>query len=336
MPECGSQITICDLPIRFDTYKGCSHRCSYCFITRANKGTNEKVTTKESAKSLLSFIRGERKKENAWADWNIPLHWGGMSDPFQPIEKNLRRSLECLKVFASTNYPFVVSTKEKVILEYADILKDCNAVVQISAICSKYDIQEPGAPSFEERFIMAEKLAKHNRVIIRVQPYTLNVLPDVLNNIKRYSEIGVYGVVVEGIKYWVKQKGMIKLGNDYVYEINTLKKHFEALKTQCHKYGLKFYSGENRLRNMGDNLCCCGVDGLGWKVNTANLNHFIYDKENYLFTPAMLDRNNGASDVFANSMQRTIVNKFCEGKSYKDCMDLMSQSKNKLVVLMPK
>ena len=31
MPNCGSQCWLCDLPIRFDTYKGCSHACRYCF-----------------------------------------------------------------------------------------------------------------------------------------------------------------------------------------------------------------------------------------------------------------------------------------------------------------
>ncbi len=31
MPECGSQVILCDLPVRMDTYKGCSHNCKYCF-----------------------------------------------------------------------------------------------------------------------------------------------------------------------------------------------------------------------------------------------------------------------------------------------------------------
>ena len=34
MPNCGSQIILCHLPIRFDTYEGCSHLCSYCFVQR--------------------------------------------------------------------------------------------------------------------------------------------------------------------------------------------------------------------------------------------------------------------------------------------------------------
>ena len=36
MPRCGSQCFLCDLPIRFDTYKGCTHLCKYCFVQRKN------------------------------------------------------------------------------------------------------------------------------------------------------------------------------------------------------------------------------------------------------------------------------------------------------------
>lgn len=36
-------------------------------------------------------------------------------------------------------------------------------------------------------------------------------------------------------------------------------------------------NGENRLRGMGDGLCCCGVEGVpGFVGNTFNYNHFIF------------------------------------------------------------
>ena len=93
-----------------------------------------------------SFIEGKRGRKTAWCDWNIPIHWGGMSDPFQPIEKNIRASYECLKLLAETKYPFVVSTKGKLVVdpEYLDLLAQCNCVVQVSMVCSKYDPLEPG------------------------------------------------------------------------------------------------------------------------------------------------------------------------------------------------
>ena len=34
MAKCGSQCYLCDVPIRFDTYIGCSHGCKYCFAEK--------------------------------------------------------------------------------------------------------------------------------------------------------------------------------------------------------------------------------------------------------------------------------------------------------------
>jgi DNA repair photolyase len=74
MPNCGTQCILCDLPIRFDTYKGCSHGCRYCFTQR--KININKIKKHESVESLRKFINFERKHEISWCDWKIPLHWG--------------------------------------------------------------------------------------------------------------------------------------------------------------------------------------------------------------------------------------------------------------------
>lgn len=275
MPNCGSQIILCGLPVRFDTYSGCSHACKYCFVQRKNDISD--IETKESAESLLNFIQGKRTAETNWCDWDIPLHWGGLSDPFQPAEKTKRRSLECLKVFAETQYPFVVSTKGKLIIEpeYLELIQKCNCVVQISMVCSKYDILEQGAPTFEKRLEMVKTLSPLvPRVIVRFQPYLTEVLSDVLECIPRIKDAGAYGIAVEGMKFAKKKPGLVKVGADFCYPEKQLKSHFDAIKEACHKAGLKFYCAENRLRSMGDSLVCCGIDGLpGFAPNEFNLCH---------------------------------------------------------------
>jgi len=151
MPDCGSQIILCNLPVRFDTYSGCSHGCKYCFATK--KKDISKIKVQETAKNLLNFINGKRDRVTTWVDWNIPIHWGGMSDPFQPVEKKFRASYEALKVFAETKYPFAVSTKGRLVAdpEYVELLKASNVVIQISLVSRTFDKIEPGAPPFDER-----------------------------------------------------------------------------------------------------------------------------------------------------------------------------------------
>ncbi len=270
---CGSQVILCNLPVRFDTYKGCSHGCRYCFAQKKQQISN--ITRGETVASLKSFIDGNRNDTTNWCDWKIPIHWGGMSDPFQPIEKKIRASYECLMLLAETQYPFVVSAKGRLVAdpEYLEVLAHCNAVVQVSMVCSKYDKLERGCPTYEERLVIVEKLAQRvKRVVVRIQPYMPEVYRDVMNNIPRLAKAGVYGAVVEGMKFFKGKEGMVKVGGDYCYPLATLRRDFENIRAECHRNGLKFYSGENRLRAMGDDMCCCGIDGLdGFKGNDYNL-----------------------------------------------------------------
>lgn len=276
MPECGSQCWLCDLPIRFDTYEGCSHGCKYCFVQRKR---SLEIKPHESAKSLAKFIHGERGYETKWADWDIPLHWGGMSDPFQPCEKTMRLSLHALEVLAESGYPCVISTKGKLCVEepYYSLISEANIVMQVSAVCAKYDALEPGAPPYDERLRMVEKLSgAAKRVIVRAQPYIPDVFSDVRENIRRIADAGAYGIVFEGMKFVRKKPGLVKVGGDWCVPKSALQKDFALLREECHKCGLAFFAGENRLRAMGDSLTCCGCDGVdGFKPNRFNLSHIL-------------------------------------------------------------
>ena len=279
--KCGSQIVLCNLPIRFDTYVGCSDGCRYCFVQKKN-GQLEAVKKGDTVESLKAFVQGKRSGETAWCDWNIPIHWGGMSDPFQPVEKKCGYSLECLKYLAETKYPFVVSTKGRLAAspEYLELLAECNCVVQISMVCSRYDQLEKGAPSYEERLEMLRTISpKVKRTIVRIQPFMHEVLQDVLKNLPRVKAAGAHGVVVEGMKFAKAKPGLVRVGGDCVYPIELLRADFEQIKAEAHRCGLAFYSGENRLRNMGDDMTCCGIEGLdGFKPNTYNLCMMINGK----------------------------------------------------------
>lgn len=207
--KCGSQIILCNLPVRFDTYRGCSHGCRYCFAQKKNDISH--IERDESVDGLRSFIEGKRGNETEWCDWNIPIHWGGMSDPFQPVEKQIRASYECLKLLAETKYPFVVSTKGRLIAdpEYLDLLAQCNCVLQISMVCSKYDRLERGTPSYEERLTILKTVsARVQRTIVRIQPYMPEVFHDVMKNIPRIAEAGAYGVMIGLHRYGKRVKRM--------------------------------------------------------------------------------------------------------------------------------
>lgn len=326
MPDCGSQVFLCELPIRFDTYKGCSHGCEYCFVKK--KFDISKVVPFEGVQALKNFIEGKRTRKTSWCDWDIPLHWGGVSDPFQPAERVHGRSLDCLEYLAETQYPFVVSTKGKLIAEprYISALSKCNAVVQVSMVCSKYDAIEPGAPNFEERMSILEVLAKNSRrLIVRISPYSAGLSDEICKLMPRYKNAGVFGVEIEGMKRSRKYPGFVKVGADWCYPVDVLRREFSLIKQSAKQEGLSFFAGENRLRLMGDDTCCCGTYGLsGFSPNKANLNRII-EGEAISYTEKMKEK--GTARVFVTVLQKQDLAMQLEGMSYKECMEIASKSR---------
>lgn len=326
MPVCGSQAILCNVPIRIDSYKGCTHNCKYCFSYR--KYDIKTIKKDESAKSVKEFINGKRNKTTEWCDFKIPLHWGGMSDPFQPCEKHYKVSLEILKVLAETKYPFIVSTKGDLVLEepYYSLFKECNCVFQVSAVCPSTSKIESGAPNFHRRMEVVRKMSEIvPRTIVRCQPYILELHKEIYDCIDIIADTGAYGVIYEAMKMQKKVEGMVKLGGDFVYEKSLLESKFLSLKNKCHKNNLVFLCGENRLRSMGDSLTCCGCEGLeGFEnINRCNLNFLKLAPEQYYATEGQ--KKIGVADVFAALAQTAAGHSWLTSKSFEDCIERVSK-----------
>jgi len=258
-----------------------------------------------------------------------------MSDPFQPAERLHKRSLKCLKIFADTGYPFVFSTKGAIVVEdeYLELLTKCNAVAQISMVSPKYDRLEPGAPSFEERLSMLPKLAQvTKRLIVRISPYALGLSTEVSSFMSVYKSAGVYGVEIEGMKRQNKREGLVKIGGDWCYPKENLERDFEVIKSSAKSEGLAFFVGENRLRVMGDDTCCCGVSGLsGFTPNRANLNRLIKN-EPILYSSKM--KETGTAKPFQQGYAQDQAKALqLSQMSYADCMEIYSNTRNALRIM---
>ena len=280
MIECGTQCLICDFPVHLDTYSGCEHGCVYCFARE--KQSIAKVRPLENTDALRRFIEGHRTNETRWCDWRIPVHWGSSSDPFQRAELVHGRSRAALEVFAETGYPFIVSTKNPVLAAtepYLGLLRQCRCVFQISMAAPEYDKLEPGAPGYEERLRAAAVLSQNcTRVIARVQPYFTDQYKNILREIPRYAEAGIYGVIAEGYATRKRQKGLVKDGK-WGFPLNVLAPQFKQMRERCHQNGLRFFCGEDMLRFLGDSLSCCGTEGLeDFRPNTYNVEHLAHDE----------------------------------------------------------
>jgi DNA repair photolyase len=138
----------------------------------------------------------------------MPVHFGGMSDPFASCEIT-KRSLQILYTLDEINYPVVISTKNtNLLLEdkaFVQILRMKNLAIQISFSVVDQDhskVLEPNIPSPLERIKAIKILAKQGvYVIVRLQPLFPNLLVEIGNTlIPSLGEAGVKHIILEFLK----------------------------------------------------------------------------------------------------------------------------------------
>ena len=246
---------------------------------------------------------------------------GGVSDPFQPEEEKHRCTLEVLKVLKETQYPFIVSTKGRLVAEepYLTLLSECNAVVQISMTSPLLDKLEKGAPTFKERIEMAEKVSpKVKRVIARVQPYLPQCKQTLIKALPDMKKAGIHGITIEGMKFKKKKPGTVRLGGDWAYPDDTLKRDYLEIRSHCRELGLAFWCAENRLRSLGDSTACCGCGDIpGFEGNPFNCVS-VKNGSGAVATGKMRDK--GTANCFSSISQSAGIYDLIKQKSFYEMM----------------
>lgn len=148
-------------------YRGCEHGCSYCYArpTHAFLGHSPGLDfeTKLYAKpDAASLLRAELSRPSYRAE-TIAL--GTNTDPYQPIEKNLRLTRQILEVFADTRHPVGIVTKSAGILRDLDLLKRLASdnLVKVALSITTLNREtarkmEPRASAPHRRLMAVEKL----------------------------------------------------------------------------------------------------------------------------------------------------------------------------------
>jgi len=304
MPACGTQVLNCNVPTRCDSYRGCTFACEYCLEWQKRSGAVvPKVEDTVERIERFIFFRSETGGRNVytrWCDWDIPLHWGGIADPFQPCELEMRNSLAIMELFAETGYPYILQTKGVEILqrpEYMSLMERSNMMLQVSLCAPEYDSMEVRVPSYAERLRSLIEFAQVcKRVVVRCLPYTLEIHDSVIGNLHRYAGSGVYGLSIEGMKWYCRTEKYPELthyfGGSFSYPEEVIAPHYGDIRNACFDNGLEFWCCDNRLREIGYPGTCCGCDGLvGFRVNTANLNTRYPEYTNWM-------KDKGSAGVF--------------------------------------
>lgn len=106
-------------------YRGCEHGCIYCYARptheylgfSAGLDFESQIFIKKSAPQLLE----KKFQSKSWRPQVVAM--SGNTDCYQPVEKELKITRECLKVFLKFRNPVGIITKNVLILRDLDILK---------------------------------------------------------------------------------------------------------------------------------------------------------------------------------------------------------------------
>jgi DNA repair photolyase len=130
-----SQLHFCGLPLRLDSYVGCAFDCGYCFARRRGGGVNTKKIRLGDTGYLRRVLERAllRNAPGVLAQCirrRVPIHFGGMSDPFQDVEISSGVSLAYLATLRDHAYPVVISTKSTLLAtaRYLDMLLPSDVV----------------------------------------------------------------------------------------------------------------------------------------------------------------------------------------------------------------
>lgn len=117
-----------DIPFSYSVnpYRGCVHGCAYCYARNSHEylGWNAgldfetKIHVKPDAPLLLrQFLAREKWQGDA-------ITFSGVTDCYQPIERQLRLTRQCLEVAVECRQAIGIVTKNALVVRDLDLLKD--------------------------------------------------------------------------------------------------------------------------------------------------------------------------------------------------------------------
>lgn len=315
------QFRFCGNPFRIDMYRGCDFGCNYCFANARQGNFKVEWQSADINKIEKMFYKAfetdiEYKNINIELLRNrVPLHCGGMSDPFQYREFNEKLTLQLIKLSSKYNYPICFSTKcANLPEEYFKYLRNDIHTFQISIIGVSDDFirkYESNTPTAIERIQFCKLLKEKGFwVSCRIQP--LIDIKEAESLIKELDGVVDY-FTVEHLKIPVDNKHIRSLfepidKNLYKrtsslrsYELNKETK-INNIKYLKNNTNTPIGCGDNDIHYMSDSRCCCGVDLMPESFRNYlkyNLTYFCtgeYNKDD-LWTPSCSVKNIFNSDT---------------------------------------
>lgn len=217
-------------------YRGCSHRCVYCYALYSHKYLEENSQNPGEffdtiyVKTNIVEILEKKLSSPRWKKGIINL--GSVCDSYQHLEKKYKLMPEILNLMIKYNNPIVISTKSDLILRDMGLIKKLatKTYVNIAATITCLDKKlrkkiEPYSVSSERRFEVLKTFQKQTKANIGVHfmpilPFLTDTPQNIEGIIKKTKEINADYILTYGLNLRTQTRK---------YYFNFLKKEFPEL-----------------------------------------------------------------------------------------------------------
>ncbi len=230
------------LPFNWDLniYRGCEHKCQYCFAVYSHKYINSTeffddiYVKKNIVECFEKQISSKRWKKTT-------VNIGGVTDSYQPAEKQYKFMPEILKLCIKYKVPVSLSTKSNLILRDYDLFAELATLVPVDIACTittvNEDIRkliEPNASSIKDRFNNLKEFSKTN---VNTGIFIMPIIPelnDSYNNLNMLYKTAEENKVNYAITSILNLRGETKINffnfvkNKLPHLYNKIKSHYKG------------------------------------------------------------------------------------------------------------
>lgn len=240
-------------------YRGCQHGCIYCDARSKCYQMNhrfEDIEVKENAPELLeNALKRKRRK--------CMIGTGAMSDPYIPLEKELKLTRRCLEIINRYGFGITVQTKSASVMRDIDLFTKINdkskAVLQMTLTTADESlcrIIEPNVSVTKERFETLKAFHENGiPSVVWFSPFLpfINDTKENIDGLLKYCiDAKIRGIICFGI-------GLTLRDGDREYFYSRLDKHFPNMKERyIYTYGNSYQltsSNNNVLMNRISEVC---------------------------------------------------------------------------------
>lgn len=194
-----SRLCTCPPKYSFSPYRGCGHRCVYCYITSYIPGAFQP--------RVKEFTLLQLEKELEKLDRSKPVSIANSSDPYTPGEAQNLLMREVLPVFIRNGFKLLIVTKSNLVARDIDILSKGRVCVSVTVTTLNERVAkrlEPFAPHPVSRLRALEALSRAGiPTMIRLDPIIPGINDDsntISAILKAASEAGVRQVTTSTYK----------------------------------------------------------------------------------------------------------------------------------------